>query len=56
MAIISVSTTLCMEAKSFELIMVTNSVPASGRFFLHPLYLLTVISLTAVALEPWKII
>ena len=59
MAIISVSTTLCMEAKrkSFELIMVTNSVP-SGRFFSIRSIWAVISLLTAVALEPavWKII
>ena len=52
-AIISVSTTLWIEAKrkSFELIIVTNSVP-SGRLF-SICFIWAVISLfTAVALEP----
>ena len=59
MAIISVSTTLCMEAKrkSLELIIVTNSVP-SGRFFSIRSICVVISLLTAVALEPavWNII
>jgi len=58
MAITSVSTTLCMEAKrkSLELIIVTNSVP-SGRLFLISSICAVICLLTAVALEPavWNI-